>query len=215
MQPVTVCFDFDSTLSTVEGIDELAVRQGVGDALARLTEAAMNGSVALQEVYARRLELLQPDRDSMTWLSRRYLATITPGAGAVLAELMRLPVTVHIISGGLRPAILASAARLGIEAHRVHAVDVHFDAAGGYVDFDHDSPLARSGGKAEVCRRLAEAGRGLVMVGDGYTDLEAQQAGALMVAFTGVVARPKVVEAADRVLDDLADLPDLLTDCFA
>ena len=38
-----VCFDCDSTLSRLEGIDELASRYGRKDEVALLTEAAMNG----------------------------------------------------------------------------------------------------------------------------------------------------------------------------
>jgi phosphoserine phosphatase len=37
-----VCFDCDSTLSEIEGIDELANRAGCGAAMAALTNAARN-----------------------------------------------------------------------------------------------------------------------------------------------------------------------------
>ena len=46
-----VVFDCDSTLSTIEGVDELALRAGVGDEVARLTTAAMAGEVPLDQVY--------------------------------------------------------------------------------------------------------------------------------------------------------------------
>ena len=45
-----VCFDCDSTLSRIEGIDELASRRGLKHEVSRLTEAAMNGSLAIDAV---------------------------------------------------------------------------------------------------------------------------------------------------------------------
>ena len=54
-----VFFDVDSTLVTIEGVDVL----GAGNAeIARLTERAMNGEIALEEVYAKRLEIIRPNR---------------------------------------------------------------------------------------------------------------------------------------------------------
>ncbi len=52
-----VCFDCDSTLSAIEGIEELA-RLRQPEVLARveaMTTAAMNGSVPIEEVFAQRL----------------------------------------------------------------------------------------------------------------------------------------------------------------
>ena len=54
-----VIFDCDSTLSTIEGIDELATLKGQTDHIAELTRQAMDGLVPLEEVYAARLELLE------------------------------------------------------------------------------------------------------------------------------------------------------------
>ena len=59
-----ICFDFDSTLSRIEGIDELAKRVGLGEEMTKLTNAAMNGDVPLEAVYSRRLELIRPDREA-------------------------------------------------------------------------------------------------------------------------------------------------------
>jgi phosphoserine phosphatase len=64
-----VCFDCDSTLTRIEGIDELARRAGCATEIAALTEAAMNGAVALEEVYARRLVDMRVDRRHLGWQS--------------------------------------------------------------------------------------------------------------------------------------------------
>ena len=78
----------------------------------------------------------------------------------------------------------------------VHAVDVYFNEDGSYRNYDLNSPLARTGGKAVVVGTL-KGQCSLVMVGDGKTDLEAKQAGAYVLGFGGVVDRAIVRELAD------------------
>ncbi|ATG89039.1 HAD-IB family phosphatase [Methylomonas koyamae] len=197
-----VCFDCDSTLSRIEGIDELARRNGIFDEVAALTDAAMNGELALEEVYAKRLELIKPDKASIDWLAALYISELVEGVVETVAALQANAKQIHIISGGLRQAILPLAAQLGIPEQHVHAVDIEFGADGGYLDFARHSPLAVSGGKARICRRLRMQHSSLVMVGDGKTDLEAKQAGAYMIGFGGVVRRPLVEDQADCYVAD-------------
>lgn len=192
-----ICFDCDSTLSKIEGIDELARRVGLGEAMSKLTDAAMNGEVLLEAVYEQRLSLIRPDQISIDWLANLYIEQIVDGVKDVFEALTAPDKELHIISGGLRQAILPLARYLGLPQTQVHAVDIFFNEDGSYRDFDQNSPLARSGGKAEICRRLLKAQGSLVMIGDGKTDMEAKQAGAVVIGFGGVVDRPVVREQAD------------------
>ncbi len=192
-----VCFDCDSTLSRVEGIDELARRTGMFDNVAALTNAAMNGDLALEDVYENRLALIKPDQAAIDWLAQLYIDEVVPGARDTIQSLLQQNKQVHIISGGLRQAILPLAAYLGVPEQQVHAVDIDFDELGNYNGFAKTSPLANSGGKAEICRQIMRDDGALAMVGDGKTDLEAKQAGATVIGFGGVVARDAVREQAD------------------
>jgi len=197
-----VAFDCDSTLVGIEGVDELALRAGLGAQVAALTTEAMAGNINLEEVYGRRLDLIRPSSSAVAWLGQRYVETLIPGAREIVAALLGQGREVHIISGGLRPAILVLAAALGIRQADVHAVEVYFDANGDYAGFAGDSPPARSGGKAEVIRELAAGNRNVVMIGDGATDLEAATGGALVIGFGGVVARDVVRQGADLFCDE-------------
>lgn len=192
-----ICFDCDSTLSKIEGIDELARRVGLGEEMARLTNAAMNGDVSLEAVYGQRLSAIRPDKQSIDWLADAYIAERVDGVEEVFTQLLSLGKSVHIVSGGLRQAILPLAKYLGVPEDQVHAVDVYFYGDGSYRDFEENSPLARSGGKAEICRQILKPHSKLAMVGDGKTDMEAKQAGAYAVGFGGVVDRAIVRELAD------------------
>ena len=192
-----VCFDCDSTLSRVEGIDALARRAGVEQEVAPLTAAAMAGELALDAVYGKRLDLVRPDRAAVDWLAGLYVEQVVSGAVETVEALHGAGKDVHIVSGGLRQAILPLAARLGIRFENIHAVDVVFGDEDSYADFDRASPLARPGGKAEICRVLGSAGKSVALVGDGATDIEAREAGAYIVGFGGVVVRDTVKSGAD------------------
>ncbi|WP_428356677.1 HAD-IB family phosphatase [Methyloprofundus sp.] len=204
-----ICFDCDSTLSEIEGIDELAERAGCGVEMAALTNAAMNGEVSLESVYAQRLSLIKPDHQAIEWLADLYIEKMVQGVEQVFQQLHQQGKQVHIISGGLKQAILPLAEKLNIDASHVHAVEVLFASNGDYLDFNQQSPLARNGGKAEICTQLNQAGLKMAIVGDGNTDMEAKKAGAYCIGYGGVVARDNVREQADVFVED-ADLQAVL-----
>lgn len=193
-----VCFDFDSTLSRLEGIDELAARAGVADKIAPLTAAAMDGAIPLDSIYATRLDIIRPTREAITWLGERYISEMVPGADTTIEMLHRANVAVYIVSGGLRAAILPFAQRCKIAPNNVYAVDIVFDANGNYLDFDRASPLIKPDGKAVICRELSRRHATLALVGDGVTDLAARNGGAWVVGFGGVVSRDLVRRGADH-----------------
>lgn len=201
-----ICFDCDSTLCKIEGIDELAKRAGLGDAMTALTDAAMNGFVPLEDIYEQRLTLIKPDRAAINWLAEYYIAELITGASEVITTLLAQGKQVHIISGGLRAAIVPVARALGLPSSHVHGVDIYFNSDGSYHDFDRNSPLARTGGKAVVAGSLRQDGS-LVMIGDGKTDMEAKQAGAYTIGFGGVVERAIVRELADVYIAEASLLP--------
>src|SRR5262245_33913509 len=100
-----VCFDCDSTLSGIEGIDELADRAGCGPQIARLEEPAMHRLVPLEEIYANRLELVRPDRSALAWLAQRYTKKAVSGAAETIATLRRHGKAVYVVTSGLLQAV--------------------------------------------------------------------------------------------------------------
>jgi phosphoserine phosphatase len=210
-----ICFDCDSTLTSIEGIDELAERAGCKAKIAMLTEAAMNGKIPLEEVYAKRLDIVRPDRAALAWLAERYADEIVSGAAETIATLRRHGKAVYVITGGLLQAVAEFARSLGFAREQVHAVKVYFDGAGTYRGFDTSSPLCRSNGKAAICRKLAAKHGKVAMVGDGLTDLAARTGGAYVVGYGGVADRKVMLQEADCyvVAPSLtATLPALLTE---
>ena len=202
----TVIFDCDSTLSEIEGISELA-RDHRAE-IEALTDEAMRGTIPLEQVYKKRLELVRPPRGRIIGLGARYIQTLVPHARETVARLRDEGVHVRIMSGGLRQAVLILARELGIEDEAVDAVDVYFNNDGSYAGFNEASPLAYSGGKLAVVQNMADRlPRPIMLVGDGATDLEARPAIDMFVGFAGVIARPPVVAQADIVVHERSLAP--------
>ena len=209
-----VFFDCDSTLSTIEGIDELAGMKGLFDEVQQLTNAAMDGEVHLESVYDKRLQLLKPTRGEIKQLARLYRENLTPDAQLVIQALQHLQKKVFIVSGGLYAAVCPFGEWLGVPTENIKAVGVAYNSLSGdwwnyqkdqwgerpdanYLHHNH-SDLVQSKGKADVVHRLKGNRHGRSMlVGDGMSDMAACASVDRLVGFGGVVSRLGVVNAAD------------------
>ena len=204
-----ILFDCDSTLSAIEGVDEMGRLRGpeIFRAVEDMTNDAMNGGTPLEKVFAKRLEIIRPTRAMCDLVADLYDAARAPDLAATLATLRDEGWTAMIVSGGFRQAILPFAAKLGID--RVVAVDLFFDERGEYAEFDTGAPTARSGGKPDVVRMIRDEypDSRIVMMGDGASDLECRGVADRFVGFGGFVSRPKVKAGADVFIGGFAELP--------
>ncbi len=207
-------FDCDSTLSTVEGIDELARRKGKFDEIKAMTDAAMEGEIFLDAVYDRRLEMLAPTHEEITAIDPLYRSTVVPHAAEVIGALHAVGKEVFIVSGGLLAAVRPFGRWLGVPHDRIRAVSLEYDALSGEwwdylqdqwdqrIDVEYkdseDTPLVQSTGKSDVVRELlgGRFGRSM-LIGDGVSDLAASDVVDRFVGFSGVVSRPHVVAEAE------------------
>jgi phosphoserine phosphatase len=207
-----ICFDCDSTLSSIEGIDELARIRGpeVFTRVEALTTEAMNGLVRMEDVFGRRMDIVRPGERDAAAVGRRYVETVEATARATLSELARMGWTPVIISGGFRQVIRPLADFLGVS--RVEAVDLYFSGDGSYKGYASDYPTTRTGGKCEVITRLRAEFQPerVVMVGDGVSDLETRPAVDLFVGYGGFVSREKVRRESGAFVTTLSAVPALV-----
>jgi len=203
----TVILDVDSTVSGIEGIDWLAARRGgaVSKDVAALTERAMRGEIALEDVYGARLALVRPDREGIEALSREYIAHIAPDCAEAIARMSAAGVDLRLVSGGLRPAIVPLAKHLGLPVEHLSAVDVTLDASGCYASFDATSPLTTANGKQAVVESMGIR-RPAIAVGDASTDLAMRPAVDWFACFTGFKHRDAIVRKADAVVGGFDEL---------
>jgi phosphoserine phosphatase len=206
-------FDCDSTLSSIEGIDELGRLRGpeVFHQIETMTNAAMNGGTPMEAIFARRLEIIQPTHAELTKIGGQYIATVEPTALRTIPALRQRGWTVVIVSGGFTQAIQPFAQFLGID--RVEAVNLKFQADGRYAGFDETCPTARTKGKNVVAQKLRRefSASEVIMVGDGASDLEVKGDADRFIGFGRYVQRPKVVAGADVFIHSLDELLKVLS----
>lgn len=195
-----VVFDCDSTLTRIEGIDELAAMNGVPHEIAQMTRQAMDGEIAFEEIFGRRLDIIKPTKKQLAGIGKFYVSTLVADAGPVAEALQGLGIEVHIVSGGYRDAVLPVAEKLDVPQERVHANDLYFDEKGEYIGFDRENPLSRSAGKAEVIKTLPREPK-TMLIGDGASDAEVGEQVELFVGFGGVERRDAVRNVAPVYLN--------------
>lgn len=204
--------DCDSTLCAIEGVDELAALRGpaIEQQVIELTNQAMDGTVPIDQVFGRRLDLIQPNRQMCEQVAEMYIEKLSPNAAEVIENLKKTGWKTIIISGGFTQVIQPVAQQLGIED--IFAVDLLFDQEGNYRDFDKESLTARNGGKPEVIQALKAKDSTLktVMVGDGISDLETNHVVDLFIGFGGVVSRQAVKSQAAAFITDFASLEETI-----
>ncbi len=203
-----IVFDCDSTLSSIEGIDELARAKGpdIFHEVETLTNGAMNGEVPLDEVFARRLEIIQPTKATCDEVAQLYIDTIEPTAEATLCTLREQGWTIVILSGGFKRLIEPLAQQLQID--RIEAAPLELDNEGNYLSFDDTYPTTYNGGKPEIIQQLKSefSPTKVIMVGDGVSDLETKPDVDSFIGYGRYTERSKVKEGADHFIYSLDEL---------
>lgn len=169
--------------------------------------SAMGGSVPFDVALENRLRIINPTHTILKNFLEHHPFHFTPGIEEVIDYLHSRSIPVYLVSGGFTQMIYPVADRLRIPRHHVYANTILFDpVTGNYTGFDRNAPTSRDGGKAEVLQRLKvkypSYANGLVMVGDGATDLQARPPADLMIGYGGIIVRETVAKGADWFVRD-------------
>ena len=197
--------DMDSTIITVECIDELADFAGKKAEVSEITERAMRGELDFEQALRERVAMLKGvTRDDIkTCFETRV--SLTPGA-IELVTAMNTRGTTALVSGGFTVFTDKVVAQTGFEHATANTLLFDGEALSGEVGV----PIVHSETKLDVLTRLlGEQGLGYqdaIAVGDGANDAPMIEAAGLGVAFC---AKPALREIADAVLDH-SDLTALL-----
>jgi len=185
-------FDMDSTLICGEVIDELAKIAGVGDQVARITEAAMRDELDFDESFTRRVALLR-GLPAERLHSLLHAIPLADGAERLIRTLRLLGYKTAILSGGFTFFAHHLQQALGIDY--VHANQL--EVADGVVTGRVVPPIVNGERKAEllaaIARREGISIEQVVAVGDGANDIPMLNLAGMGIAYR---AKPRVRESA-------------------
>ncbi len=211
----TFIFDFDSTFIKVEALDVLceviyqdsAAGVQILSEIQRLTDLGMEGKLSLKESLTQRIQLLQANRDHIGSVIEELKKKVTASVIRNRAFFKQHSDNIYIISNGFKEIIIPIVQEYGIKPEHVLANTFKFDHDGNIIGFDEKDELCENQGKVKKIKSLNLNGEA-IMIGDGYTDYETLEGGAVskFFAFTENVSRKIVVEKASQIAPSLDEI---------
>ena len=193
-----VAMDMDSTLITIECIDEIADMQGLKPQVAAITEAAMRGELDFAASLKQRVALLEGlDASALQRVYDERLK-LSPGAETMLAAVQKAGLKTLLVSGGFTFFTERLKQRLGLDythANELEIVDGKLTGRvlGGIVDAEEKQRTVE-----RVCAQMGITPSQAIVMGDGANDLKMMGIAGLSVAFR---AKPVVRSQADVALN--------------
>jgi phosphoserine phosphatase len=193
-----VAMDMDSTLITIECIDEIADMQGLKPQVSAITEAAMRGELDFSESLKRRVALLEGLHTSALGRVYEERLRISPGGEAMLESVKAAGLKTLLVSGGFTFFTERLQTRFGLDYVHANVLEAEGGVltgrvVGGIVDAEEKMRTVQ-----RVCAELGIDTRQAIVMGDGANDLRMMGIAGLSVAFR---AKPVVRAQADVALN--------------
>jgi phosphoserine phosphatase len=197
-------FDMDSTLISIECVDEIAAFAGKKAEVAAITEAAMRGEIAdYKESLRRRVALLKGVSESALHAVYEQRLRLNPGVQRFVGACKTAGLRTLLVSGGFTFFSDRVRDRLGIDETRSNVLEIVDGALSGRMldqpwgDICDGAEKRRA--TLEACARLGLAPSQALAVGDGANDLPMMEAVGLSIAFH---AKPAVRARANVAITD-------------
>ena len=189
--------DMDSTLITIECIDEIADMQGLKPQVAEITEAAMRGEIEFRESLTRRVSLLKGlDASALQRVYDERLR-LSPGAENMLSAIQKAGLKTLLVSGGFTFFTNRVKKRLDLDYTHSNTLEIVNGRLTGKVLGDIVDAEEKKRTTERICAQLDITPQQAIVMGDGANDLNMMQIAGLSVAFR---AKPVVRAQADVAL---------------
>lgn len=193
-----VVSDMDSTLITIECVDEIAAGVGLKAQVAEITEQAMCGELDFEQSLRRRVALLAGLDEKVLQDVYDNVLRLSPGAEFLLAECRKHGVGFMLVSGGFTFFTERLQARLGFEYQHANILETENGRLTGRLN----GRIIDAQAKAELLReyrgRLNLRDGQVLAVGDGANDIPMLEAAGIGVAYR---AKPKAQAHADACIN--------------
>jgi len=178
-----LAMDMDSTLITIECIDELGDLAGCKSEIAGITAQAMRGELDYPQSLRKRVSLLAglPEKALAQVYEERL--KLTPGAEELVDACKRHGVKLLLVSGGFSFFTERLKARLGIDYTISNRLEVTAGRVTGQVLGDVVDADAKAARFASLMKELGAAREQTVAIGDGANDLKMMALAGWSVAF--------------------------------
>ncbi len=194
-----VAMDMDSTLITIECIDEIADFGGLKQQVAEITEASMRGEIKdFSESLTRRVALLAGLEASALERVYEERLRLSPGAETMLAGAKAAGLKTLLVSGGFTFFTDRLKARLGLDFTHANTLEIVDGKLTGRVIGEIVDAEVKARTVRETCAALGIEPSRAIAMGDGSNDLKMMATAGLSVAFR---AKPVVREAASVAFD--------------
>lgn len=202
--------DMDSTLISIECIDEIADFANLKPQVAAITERAMLGELDFDSSLSERVALLKGLEVATLEKVYTQKLQVNPGGRDLISFLQQKFVKSAVVSGGFTYFTDRLAKDIGLDHSRANTLAV----SDGRLTGKTQGPIINARAKAdfihELCEQYSIGSNQVIAVGDGANDLEMMKVAGLSVAYH---AKPIVAEQADIAinvggLDKIIDLFD-------
>lgn len=190
--------DMDSTLITIECIDEIADMQGLKSDVAAITEAAMRGELDFAESLQRRVALLKGLEESALARVFEQRLELTLGAHSMLHAMKQAGLRTVLVSGGFTYFTERLEHELELDVSHANRLEVVNGKLTGRVLGDIVDAQAKKATVLEQCAELDAPSAAAIVIGDGANDLAMMSVAGLSVAFR---AKPVVQSKAHVALN--------------
>lgn len=167
-----LAFDMDSTLIDIECIDELAKMAGQGEAVARITEAAMRGEItSFADSLRARLALLAGTPAALLERVYHERLHLNPGAERLIELARAAGLRLLLVSGGFTFYTERLRERLGLDMAEANELVIENGRLTGEVHGPILDAEAKRAHLLAACSRLGIPPTAAIAIGDGANDL--------------------------------------------